>query len=91
MRDFFIGALDKVVAVVVVLMGLAVLLIAVMALFTGGQSGMPGGGIGGFLIILIGGGLYTILVGGMLYLGLGIYYNTKKTAEALGARGTPAE
>ena len=39
------------------------------------------------LLILVGGAVYTILTGGMLYLFLGIYQNTKKTAEALQQRG----
>jgi len=32
--------------------------------------------------VLIFGGLYVVLMGGMMYLFLGIYDNTKRTAEA---------
>ena len=35
------------------------------------------------LAILIGGSIYAILMGGMMYLFLGVYHNTKRTAEAI--------
>ncbi len=91
MRDFLIGALDKLIAVVVVLMALVVVIgaIAMMA----GMGGMPGtpmaGGGGGFisgLIFLVVGLIYVVFVGGFMYLGLGIYHNTKRTADALANR-----
>lgn len=82
MRDFFIGALDKVVAIFVVLLALLVIVGAFAALFGAAGSDGPSG-IVGFFAILVGGGLYTILMGGLLYLGLGIYYNTKRQADAL--------
>jgi hypothetical protein len=43
---------------------------------------------GGFLAglaVLVGGTIYVILVGGMLFLFLGIYQNTKRTAAAVEA------
>lgn len=80
MRDFFILALEKLIAVIVVLMMIAVVVIAVAAM------GSPQGGALQGLGILIGGGLYVVLMGGMLYLFLGIYHNTKRTAELLAAK-----
>lgn len=80
MRDFFILALEKLIAVVIVLMIIAVLVIGVMAM------GNPRGGILQGLAVLIGGGLYVVMMGGMLYLFLGIYHNTKRTAELLAAK-----
>jgi hypothetical protein len=90
MRDFFINSLEILVGVFVVLIGLAVLAFAAMAAFGGGMG--PGaamgpmGGASGPLAavgILIGGALYVIFVGGFMYMGIGIYQNTKRSAEAL--------
>ncbi|CTQ33698.1 hypothetical protein [Jannaschia rubra] len=80
MRDFFINALDKIVGVIVILGAIAVLIGTITTLF--GQ----GGGILPALGLLIGGTLYLLVTGGMLYLFLGIYANTKRTAEALERR-----
>lgn len=88
MRDFFISALDKVVGVIVVLLGLGIIIAAGVVSFGGGAMGpgagpMAGGGpIAGLLILVIG-AIYLILVGGFLYLGLGVYHNTRRTAEAV--------
>lgn len=86
MRDFFINSLEVLVGVIVVVLGIGVLVAAAAATFGGG--GMGGGGMGGGgplagLAILLGGGLYVIIVGGFLYMGIGIYQNTKRTAEAV--------
>lgn len=78
MRDFFIGSFEKLVGVIVVLICLAVVIGGVLAML----SGQPGSLFGG-LAILVGGAVYAILIGGMLYLFLGIYNNTKRTAEAV--------
>lgn len=43
----------------------------------------PNGGILPAIGILIGGSIYAILMGGMMYLFLGVYHNTKRTAEAI--------
>lgn len=87
MRDFFIDSLETLVSVVVVLMGLAVVGMALAALGGGGMMGyggmMGGGGVLAALVILIGGGIYVIVVGGFLYMGIGIYQNTRRSAEAL--------
>ena len=84
MRDFFINSLEILVGVVVVLLALGVLVAAGAVAFGGGGMG-PGGISGplGGLAILIGGALYVIFVGGFLYMGIGIYQNTKRSAEAL--------
>lgn len=86
MRDFFINSLEKVVNVIVVLLCLVVLIAAAAATFGQGHmgpNGMGGGGPLAGLLILIGGGLYVIVVGGFLYMGIGIYQNTRRSAEAL--------
>lgn len=88
MRDFFINSFEILVGFIVVLMGLGVLLFAAMATFGGGNMGAqmgpnaPSGPLIG-LLILVAGAVYVIFVGGLMYLGLGIYQNTKRTAEAV--------
>jgi uncharacterized membrane protein len=85
MRDFFIKSLDKLVGIVIVLMAVAVVVAAIGATMGGatmnGQH-MGGGPLAGLLILVIG-AIYILFVGGFMYLGLGIYHNTKRTAEAL--------
>jgi hypothetical protein len=86
MRDFFINSLEMLVSVIVILLILAVLGTAAAAAFGGGMmgpDGMGGGGPLAGLAILIGGGFYVVIVGGFLYMGIGIYQNTKRSAEAL--------
>jgi len=82
MRDFFIGVLDKLIGIFVVLGVIGIVIAALSALFAPGMAGVAGNGIVGFLIILIGGALYLAFVAGFMYLGLGIYHNTRRTAEA---------
>ncbi|RFU14450.1 hypothetical protein DZD18_01600 [Rhodobacteraceae bacterium W635] len=81
MRDFFIGALDKLIAVLVILMIIGVVVGAVMTAMSPMGSALQA------VAILVGGALYVILMAGMLYLFLGIYHNTKRTAEILERRG----
>ena len=84
MRDFFIRSLEIVINVVVVLALIAIVAMAGMVAFGGGGMGPMGfGGPLAGLMILIGGILYLIIVAGFMYLGLGIYQNTKRTAEAI--------
>lgn len=80
MRDFFISSFEKLITVIVGLMILGVVIFALMTMFS------PMGGFLRGLMVLIGGGLYVIVMGGMLYLFLGIYHNTKRTAELLAER-----
>ena len=75
MRDFFINGFEKPVAVLIVLLGVAVVV--------GAFAGLSQEGLVAFLAILVGGSIYVVFLGGALYLGLGIYQNTKRTAELL--------
>ncbi|GAA6195789.1 hypothetical protein [Pseudophaeobacter sp.] len=81
MRDLFIGLFEKLVGAVVILLCLGVLIAAGAALVAPG----PNGGLLPALAILVGGSIYAILMGGMMYLFLGVYHNTKRTAEAIEA------
>ena len=83
MRDFFINSLEILVGVIVVLLALLVLGIAAAAAL-GGNMG-PGAPSGPFAAvgILIGGVIYIIFLGGFMYMGIGIYQNTRRSAEAL--------
>lgn len=83
MRDFFIGAFEKLVAVIVVLMSLGVVIGAAAVGFGAGMGPGHQGGIMQGLFVLIGGAIYVIFIGGAMYLGLGIYQNTRRTAELL--------
>jgi len=78
MGNFFISAFEKLVGVVVVLLLIGVAIGAIFALVE-----PMGGCLLPALLVLIGGSLYVILIGGSLYLALGIYNNTKRTAEAV--------
>lgn len=84
MRDFFIRSFEVLVGIIVVLLGLGVLIAAGIAAMGGSQlgPGMSGGPLTG-LAILVGGAIYVTFIGGLMYLGLGIYQNTKRTAEAV--------
>ena len=88
MRDFFINGFEILLGIILVLMILGVVAFAGIAAFGGGGGimmdgqAMPGGPVAG-LIILVVGLLYVLFVGGLMYLGLGIYQNTKKSAAAL--------
>ena len=77
MRDFFILWMERIINVVIVLGAIAVLVGGGAALFG------PQGGILWALAIWIGGSIYLIIMGGFVYLGLGIYNNTRRTAEAV--------
>jgi len=82
MRDFFINTLDKLIAVIIV--------VAAIAVVVGALSSMVTQGFLAGLVLLVLGGLYVLMMGGMLYLFLGIYYNTKRTAEAVERMGSSA-
>ena len=81
MRDFFVNSLEKLITVIVVLLLLGVVAAAASAAF--GDFNGRGPSLLAGISILIAGGLYTILVGGFLYMGVGIYHNTKRTADAV--------
>lgn len=77
MRDFFIIWMERIINVVVILGAIAV--------FLGGLAVMrsPQGGVLPGVMTWIVGAIYLIMMGGMVYLGLGIYNNTRRTAEAV--------
>lgn len=80
MRDFFIRSFERLIGVILILGAIAV----VIAAFAGATAAPTGGqGILIFLGTLIAGALYLILVGGVMYLALGIYHNTLRTAAAV--------
>ena len=80
MRDFFIKSYEMIVNVIVVLLSLAVIVVAIGTMFNS-MPGQPGGVLPGLLVLVVG-IVYVLFVGGLLYLGLGIYQNTRRTAEA---------
>lgn len=90
MRDFFIRGFEVIVSIVLILAAIGIVIAAGAAAFGNAQiQGMPagmGGPVAGAMI-LVGGFIALIVYGGLLYLGLGIYHNTRRTAEALEARG----
>ncbi len=84
MRDFFINSLEKIVTAIIILMALGVVFSGLGVMFA------PDGGLLPGLAVWLFGALYVLIMGGMLYLALGIYDNTKRTAaavEALAAKG----
>lgn len=89
MRDFFIVALEYVIHVVVVVALLLLFLASAMTALGVWQMPMilPGGvgnsGILAAIALFFIGGLQIVLVAGTLYLGFGIYQNTRRMAEAL--------
>lgn len=77
MREFFILWMERIVNVVIVLGAIAVVISGLVAMFSA-QGGILQG-LGVWII----GSIYLILMGGMIYLGLGIYNNTRRTADAV--------
>ncbi len=80
MRNFFISSLEMVINIVVVVMAIGVVIGAVAVMLT---PAYMGGGFFRGLMVLLGGGVYVLIMGGVLYLGLGIHANTKRTADLL--------
>ena len=79
MREFFINALETIIATVIVLGGITILISGVAMMFSA-EGGLLAG-----LAVWFGGGIWLMITGGMAYLGLGIYHNTRRTAEAMEA------
>ena len=77
LRDFFIETMEKIINAVIILGAVAVVLGGIAVMFE------PNGGFLKGVFVWLGGALYLILMGGAVYLGLGIYYNTRRTAEAV--------
>ena len=78
MREFFINAAEKLIAVFVILSGLGLLFGGLAVMF----SGVPGGFLQGLLMLVLG-GLYLIIIGGAMYIAFGIYRNTQETNRLL--------
>lgn len=89
MRDFFIRGFEAILSILLIIGAIVIVIAAGAAAFggaqVGGATGMQGPVAG--LAILIVGFVGLLIYGGLLYLGLGIYHNTRRTAEALEARG----
>lgn len=81
MRDFFIRGFEVILGVFIVLLGIGVFFAGFVPFsdpqFSTGMSVLV------MLLIWLGGGIYVLFLGGLMYLGLGIYQNTKRTAEAM--------
>lgn len=90
MRDFFIRGFEAILSIILIVMAIAIVISAGVAAFGNAQiEGAPAGLQGPLagLVILVGGFVALLVYGGLLYLGLGIYHNTRRTAELLEARG----
>lgn len=80
MRDFFIKWLERVINILIIIGAVAVVLTGFGAMVSAPYG--AGSGLITALTIWVGGGIYLILTGGIVYLGLGVYNNTLRTAEA---------
>lgn len=76
MRDFFIRSFEMIVSVVVVVAALVVFIGGLVTMFS-----HMGGFLQGLMVWVIG-AIYVLFMGGAMFLGLGIYQNTKRTADA---------
>ena len=79
MRDFFIRSLDRLIGVFVVISMIVVVVVSLVSM----AGDMAGGGFGAGLVMLVLGLLYVVFVAGFMYLGVGIYHNTRRSAEAM--------
>ena len=91
MRDFFIRGFEMIISIVLVLLAIGIVAVAGLVAFGNPTAieGLPAGTTGPLAgaIILVGGFILLLVYGGLLYLGLGIYHNTRRTAEAAEMRG----
>lgn len=78
MRDFFINSFEKLVGIIIVVMIVGVVIGAIGTMF----SGEAGGFFAGIAVLLFG-GIYVVMMGGVMYLALGIYHNTMRSADAI--------
>ena len=90
MRDFFIRGFEAILSIILIIAAVGIVIAAGVAAFgnasiDGAPAGMQGPIAG--LVILLAGFVGLIVYGGLLYLGLGIYHNTRRTADLLEARG----
>ena len=91
MRDFFIRGFEAILSIVLIVAAIGIGVAAGMTAFGQGAAiqGMPEGLTGPIAgaVILVVGFVALLVYGGLLYLGLGIYHNTRRTAQALEMRG----
>ncbi len=85
MRDFFIRALEALIGLFVILLLLGVVVGGIGVMVTGmpQPDGRTISGVVPGIGILVVGVLYVVMIAGFMYLGLGIYHNTKRTADAV--------
>ncbi len=74
MRDFVIKSMDVLVWIAAFLVAAGGIVAGLMAV---GQGQMQG------LILVVMGPLYAIMIAGWVFLAIGTYHNTKRTAEAI--------
>lgn len=77
MRRFFIDNFEDAIGALIILLTLVVLVSAMALMFASGE-----GLFAGFIVLFIG-AVSVLFFGGSLYLLLGTYQNTKRTAEAM--------
>jgi hypothetical protein len=91
MRDFFIRGFEAILSIVLIIAAIGIVAVAGLAAFGNATAieGLPTGASGPVagLVILVVGFIGLLVYGGLLYLGLGIYHNTRRTADALEMRG----
>lgn len=80
MRDFFVRWLERLVDVIVVLAAIGIIAAAVISM------SHPAGGLHSLIMVLVGGFINLTLIAGFIYLQIGIYHNTRRTAEAVEAQ-----
>ncbi|GIT89740.1 hypothetical protein JANAI62_07750 [Jannaschia pagri] len=86
MRDFFIRGFEIILTVVLVMAAVGVAVLAIGVLMDPIEVAPDLPPLEGPLmavVILLAGWLGLLAVGGALFLGLGIYHNTQRTADAL--------
>lgn len=76
MRDFFIKSLNITIPVIIVIYFIGIILTAI-------QFAQMGGALMA-LLVFVGGVFAVFVLGGFLYLGLGIYENTRRMADGMG-------
>ena len=89
MRHFFIRGFEILLSIFLIL-GLIGSIIAGVSLIVSPEAAaigteLPPGfsGPAAGVALIVGGVIYTIFIGGLMFLGLGIYHNTRRMAEAL--------
>jgi hypothetical protein len=74
MRDMIIKSLDVIVWIIAIIIAAGGVIAGLVALANGQPEGIA---------FIIGGPLYAIIFAGFIFVAIGIYHNTKRTAEAI--------